>query len=323
MKPIVFSGIRPSGQIHLGNYLGAVKNWLELQKTCQCIFSVVDYHAITTPFEPQELKDNIYNVVLDYLALGIDPKKSILTVQSHVPEHLELAWILGTLTPKSLLERIPTYKEAVVQYPQYVNLGLLSYPVLMAADILIYKATKVPVGFDQLPHIELAKDLARRFNNKFGITFPSPEAVLTEGAKIMSLKDPTKKMSKTGDEGIALFDSPEVIREKIKRAVTDSGQEITFSPDKPAISNLLIIYQLLSGKPMVKILAHAKGMNYSEFKTELAEIVVESLAKFRAKRIKLAKNPGNIEKILADGAKKAKKIADKTMLEVKEKVGLI
>lgn len=324
----VFSGIRPSGRLHLGNYLGAIKNWLDLQKKHDCIFAIVDYHGITTPFSPDELRANIHEVALDYLAAGLDPKKATLIVQSHISEHTELAWIFGAITPVSWLERVPTYKEKIVQHPEHVNLGLLAYPALMAADILIYKSELVPVGEDQLPHIELTNDIAKRFNHLFsakggGNTFKPVKPLLGEGARIMSLKDPTKKMSKTGDEGIALSDSPDEVRRKIKTAVTDSGKEIVASPDKPAITNLLTVYSLTSGLPISKLEQRHKGRGYAQFKADLAETVVKFLEPLQKRRRELQKEKGYVEKVLRDGAKRAKPLAQKTLTEVKKKIGLL
>lgn len=317
----VFSGIRPSGRLHLGNYLGAIKSWLALQNKYRCIYAVVDLHGITTPFNPKEISKNTWDLLIDYLSCGLNPKKSLLIIQSFIPEHLELAWILGTITPCSWLKHIPTYKEKRAQHPEYVNLGLFSYPVLMAADILIYKSRFVPVGEDQLPHIELTNKIASRFNRMFGKTFPKVKAILTEGAKIMSLQDPLSKMSKTGDEGIALSDSPEEIRKKIKKAVTDSGDEIIFKKDKPALSNLILIYHLLSGLSIKNIEKKYKGKGYAEFKRDLAEVVIRYLKHIREKRKKLEKNPDYIEKIIKKSAIEAKKIASQTLLEVKKKIG--
>ncbi|MFZ5559844.1 MAG: tryptophan--tRNA ligase, partial [Patescibacteria group bacterium] len=257
----IFSGMRPSGQLHIGNYLGALKNWVELQKKNFSIFGIVDYHAITTPFNPKHLQKDVYNLVLDYLAAGIDPKKSIIIIQSHIPEHTELAWILSTLTPLGELERMTQFKEKAKQHKENVNAGLFCYPILMAADILLYKADTVPVGEDQAQHVELTRVLARKFNNKFGKTFPEPKTLLQKhGARIMSLTDPFKKMSKTGDESIILGDSPDAIRRKIKKAVTDSGKEVKFDEkNKPAISNLITIYHLFSGKSIAEIEKKYKG----------------------------------------------------------------
>lgn len=316
--------MRPTGQLHIGNYLGALKNWVELQKKANCIFSVVDYHGITTPFDPKTIKKDSMNLVLDYLGAGINPKKSIIMIQSHVPEHTELAWILGTLTPLGELERMTQFKEKSKQHKENINSGLFSYPVLMAADILLYKADTVPVGEDQKQHVELTRKLAKKFNNQFGKTFPLPETQLVKhGARIMSLTDPSKKMSKTGDESINLNDSPKEIRRKIKKAVTDSGKEIKYSKSKPAISNLLTIYHLFSNKSIKEIEEKYKNKGYEEFKKDLAEVIIKGLKKFQETRKKYEKNPQLVEKILNQGAKKAEKIARKTIKEVKTKIGLI
>lgn len=321
----VFSGIRSSGELHLGNYIGAIKSFLKLQKNHNCIFMIVDYHGITTPFNPKEVGKNIFNVALDYLAAGIDPDKSILAIQSHVPEHLELSWILGTITPVGLLQRIPTFKEKIKQHPDYINLGLLSYPVLMAADILIYKAGTVPVGEDQLPHIEFTNVIARKFNHQFGQTFPEVKAKLSNGSRIMSLTDPSKKMSKSlGPKTyIALNDSPEIIKEKMKKAVTDIG---TTQKMTPAAENLFLLLKIL-GKPghHEEFLAeHKKGIiKYSRLKEVLAEDIADYFAPFRARRKELEAKPEYVKEVLADGAARARKIAKETMKEVKEKVGLL
>lgn len=350
----VFSGIRPSGRLHLGNYLGAIKNWIALQDQHDCIFGIVDYHAITTPFEPEELRDNVRQVALDYLAVGLDPKRATLIVQSQVPEHVELGWIFQSIGPVSWFERVPTYKEKIAEHPDYVNLGLLAYPALMAADILIYKAELVPVGEDQLPHIELTNMIGKRFNHMFGSEigspttrrsnlqlFPPVKPLLTPGARIMSLRDPAKKMSKTlstsppargGDSGgvgaddsscIFLSDPPEAIRKKIKSATTDSGREITAQPDKPALANLLTIYSEVSGKSVKALEKKYKGKGYAEFKKDLAEAVVKFLGPIQKRRREFEKKKGYVEQVLEAGAKKARPLAQKTLAEVKKKMGLI
>ena len=327
----IFSGMRPTGKLHIGNYLGALKNWLELQKKHQCIFGVVDYHGITTPFNPKQIHKDTMEVILDYLAAGINPRKSIIIIQSQIPEHTELAWVLEALTPLGELQRMTQFKEKSEQHKESVNAGLLCYPVLMAADILLYKSELVPVGEDQVQHVELTRTLARKFNSKFGKTFPEPKPLLQKsGARIMSLTDPLKKMSKTNDEGIALTDSPEKIREKIKKAVTDSGKEVKFDEkNKPAISNLLTIYHLFSKKSIADIekkyknKGPAQAGRYAEFKKDLAEVIIKGLAPFQKKRKELEKNPQLVQKILAEGQKKAQKIASATIKEVKKKMGLI
>ena len=320
----VFSGIRPSGKLHLGNYLGAIKNWIELQnKAEQAIFAVVDYHGITTPFDPKIYHEQVMDVVMDYLAAGVDPDKGLLIRQSKVPQHTELAWIFNTITPVSWLDRLPTYKEQLAKSSKYNHMGLLDYPVLMAADILIYKSNLVPVGEDQMPHIDLTNEIGKKFNSMFGNTFSPAKAQLTEGARIMSLQDPKKKMSKTGDEGIALSDSPDEIRKKIKKAVTDSGKEVEFNPDtKPAISNLITIYHLLSGKDIKEVEKSYEGKSYADFKADLGEVVVDFLKPFQEKYAELKKNPDQVMSILTNSEEKAKILASSTLQEVKEKMGL-
>lgn len=318
----VFSGIRPSGQLHLGNYLGAIKNWIALQKKHQAIFAIVDYHALTTPFDVKELRANVHEVALDYLAVGLDPKRATLMVQSQVPEHLELAWIFSCISPLSWFEKIPTYKEKIALHPKHVHLGLLGYPALMAADILIYKADLVPVGEDQLPHIEMTNMIGKRFNNQFGKVFPEIKVLSAiRAGRIMSLKNPLNKMSKTGDEGIALSDSPDEIKRKIKRAVTDSGSTIKMDPKKPAITNLLTIYSEVSGKSIKALEKKYKGKGYGDFKKDLASAVIKFLQPIQKRRSKIGK--GEVEKVLASGSAKARKIAQKTLGEVKRKIGLI
>jgi tryptophanyl-tRNA synthetase len=324
---LIFSGIRPSGKLHLGNYLGAIKNWIELQDkpdTEMAIFAVVDYHGITTPFDPKIYHQQVMDTALDFLAAGINPKKSLLIRQSKVPEHTELAWIFNTITPVSWLDRLPTYREKLGETGgKYNHMGLLDYPVLMAADILLYKSNLVPVGEDQLPHIDLTNEIAKKFNSMFGQTFEPVKPHLAIGARIMSLQDPAKKMSKTSDEGIALSDSPDEIREKIKRAVTDSGKEIKFDPaGKPAIANLLTIYHLLSGKEIKETEDDYEGKNYSEFKSDLAEVIVNFLKPFQEKRKELSEDLVLVEDLLTESEEKAKIIASSTLAEVKQKMGL-
>jgi len=320
----VFSGIRPSGKLHLGNYLGAIKNWIELQdRADQAIFAVVDYHGITTPFDPKTYNKQIMDVILEYLAAGINPEKSLLIRQSKISEHTELAWIFNTITPVSWLNRLPTYKEQLEKSPKYNHVGLLDYPVLMAADILAYKSNLVPVGQDQLAHIDLTNEIVRKFNHMFGETFEPVKVHLSEGSRIMSLKDPAQKMSKTNDEGIALSDNPDVVRDKIKGATTDSGKEIVFDENKkPAISNLLNIYHLLSGKEIKEIEKMYKGKDYVEFKNDLAEVIVDFLKPFQKKYKELASDMHYVEKILTKSEEKAQNIARSTLKEVKEKIGI-
>ncbi len=248
----VFSGIRPTGDVHIGNYLGAIKQWIELQKEHECLFCIVDWHAITTPFEPQKIQKYIQELAVTYLAAGVDAEKNILFVQSHVKEHTELAWLLGTVTPIGELFRMTQYKEKSEKLKEQASAGLLNYPILMAADILLYQTDLVPVGEDQVQHVEMARNIAERFNRKFGETFKIPKAIIPQaGARIKSLSEPEKKMSKTGDSKgcISLFDEPKVIQKKVMAAMTDAGKEIRYDlENKPGISNLLTIYSLFSKK---------------------------------------------------------------------------
>jgi len=345
----ILSGIQPTGLIHLGNYFGALKQWLDLQKKNDCYFMVVDLHALTTPQNSIQLKQNIENAILDYLAIGIDPKKCTLFVQSQVVGHTELAWILGTLTPLGELERMTQFKEKSQQHKNSVNAGLFTYPILQAADILLYQADGVPVGKDQEQHIELARTLAHKFNLYYGLPtkdkellkllpknshmhafdppFKEPATILPkEGAKILSLNDPTKKMSKSlgADSYVAIFDKPEVIRKKIMSAVTDSGREIKFNAEeKPAISNLMTIYKLVCGMDYSKIESKFAGKGYGDFKKDLAEKIIEFLRPIQDKRLKLEKDKKKIlSQTLELGRKKAQKKADKTMKLVRQVVGL-
>ena len=353
----VFSGIRPSGKLHLGNYLGAIKNWIELQKSAQqCIFAVVDYHGITTPYDPKTYQQQIMDVVLDYLTAGIDPNKSLLIRQSKVHQHTELAWIFNTITPIGWLDRLPNYREKVQQVEEsrdeharsyQNNLSLLAYPVLMAADKLLYKSNLVPVGEDQLVHLNLANEIGSKFNHLFGEVFPNVKAHIAQGARIMSLQDPTKKMSKThsthsirpqggepveftgsgqaGDEScIFLVDEPDIIRAKLKKATTDSGKEIKFDEKgKPGISNMLTIYSLLSGKEIKKLEEDYDGKSYADFKNDLAEVVVDFLKPFQDKRKNLEKNMDEVMKMLTESEEKAILFASTTMNEIKERIGLL
>jgi tryptophanyl-tRNA synthetase len=324
MKPRVFSGIRPSGRLHIGNYFGAIKSWIKLQGEADCIFAVVDYHGITTPFDPKEMAREKYEVVLDYLAAGIDPNKSALVIQSDLPEHTELSWILGTITPVSWLERVPTFKEKIAEHPEYVNLGLLSYPTLMAADILIYKSNIVPVGEDQLPHIELAREIARKFNKEFGETFPMPKAVLSEGARVMSLKDPSKKMSKTGGEGILLSDSPEDIWKKLQPAVTDPARKRISDKGNPDVCNIYSLHKLVSAADEIKeINSSCRRAKFGclDCKKILAKNLGMEFEDFRKRRKVFEESPKKVKEILKNGAEKARKIAQKTLTEVRKKIG--
>jgi tryptophanyl-tRNA synthetase len=320
----VFSGIRPTGELHIGNYLGSVYQWVKLQDSNECFFGIMDYHAITTPFKPEEMEKNIFETLIAYLAAGLDPKKSTIFVQSHVKEHTELAWILGTITPLGDLKRMTQFKEKSKKHPEYINAGLLNYPLLMAADILLYKTDLVPVGKDQVQHVELTREIARRFNKMFGKVFKEPKVLLSEGEKIMSLQNPKKKMSKTDDPSgcIGLFDEPEIIKKKIMSAVTDSGKEIIFDRKrKPGISNLLTIYSLFSGKPIKELERKFKKSGYENFKKELSKLLILSLEPFRKKKKELLRREIYLKEILEKGRKRASFVAQSTIKEVREKMG--
>lgn len=325
-KPRIFSGIQPSGNLHLGNYLGAIKNWVKLQDKYDSIFCVVDMHAITVPQNPAELRRRTIEVAKVYLASGIDPKKSTLFIQSQLSEHAELCWILNTIAKIPELEKMTQFKDkAQKNDKESSSLGLFDYPVLMAADIILYDTELVPVGKDQKQHVELTRTLAERFNKKFGETFVIPKAYTTKTSEnIMGLDDPTKKMSKSAKSEynyIALSDDEETVRRKIKKAVTDSGSEIVYSDEKPALKNLINIYSLLSEISPKEIEKKYTGKGYSEFKTELANVVVSFMKPLQKKIGELSDE--KVLKILEDGAKKIQPIAKKKLEEVKEKIGFI
>jgi tryptophanyl-tRNA synthetase len=320
----VLSGIQPTGKLHLGNYLGALKNWVNLQDEFPnaCYYCIVDLHAITAPYEASELKDKVHDTALDFLAAGLDPDKSAIFIQSQVPAHAELMWLLNTLTPLGLLERMTQFKDKKNKHSSAINAGLLNYPILMAADILIYKATMVPVGDDQLQHLELTRELARKFNFTFGDTFPEPEARLTEGARIMSLTNPENKMSKSDSDRsfITLDEEPASITAKLKKAVTDAG---TGGALGPGVANLLTIMGVIDPKAAGELKKQAKDgtLRYSDLKTILAEKLADYLAPFRAKREELAAKPKYVWGVLADGREHAAAIATATLSEVKERMG--
>ncbi len=326
-KPILISGIQPTGKLHIGNYLGALKNFVDLQNSgrYKCYFFVADLHSITENYNPKEKPGQVLNLVLDYLSAGLSAEKSIIFIQSKIPAHSETAWILNTVTPFGELKRMTQFKDKSEHQRENINIGLFDYPVLMAADILLYGAEFVPVGEDQLQHLELTRTLARKFNKKFGGVFIEPKPLLTETPKIMSLDNPNKKMSKSMPEGcLFLDDSPEIIMEKIKRAVTDSGKEIKYQPEsKPAISNLLRIYKNLSGLPMKKIEKKYENKSYGQFKKDLSLVIIDYFMVFQKKKKLLSKNIKKIEKLMAAGNKKAEIVANKKMEEVKKATGLI
>src|SRR3989344_2808490 len=326
MKPILVSGIQPTGRLHLGNYLGALKNFVDLQNSGKygCYFFIADLHSLTEEFNPKEKPRQILELTADYIAVGLDPKKSEIFLQSLIPAHSELAWILNTLTPMGELERMTQFKDKGRAQQENINAGLFTYPTIMAADILLYGAQFVPVGNDQDQHLELARTLARKFNGRFGKTFIEPKPLHTETPRVMSLKNPEKKMSKS-DPASCLFldDSPEEIRAKIKTAVTDSGSDIKYDPkNKAAVSNLLKIYSSLADKPIEKLEKEFSGKTYSEFKTKLAETIVKHFADYRKKKKTLLEKPTLLRQTLRQGSGRAAKIAARKISEVKKRMGI-
>ncbi len=327
MKKRVFSGIQPTGNIHIGNYIGATRHWAADQDIYDNIFCIVDLHAITEPKDPAVLKTKTREVTGLLLAAGIDPKRSILFVQSHVCEHSELAWILNCFIPMGWMQRMTQYKEKTAKkQAEQVSVGLFDYPALMAADILLYRTDVVPVGEDQKQHVELARDTAQRFNNIYGETFVLPEPrIASVGARIMGLDDPTKKMSKSEtapNHAIALLDPPDVIRKKIMRATTDSQTTVVFDPTRPGIYNLLVIYQIFTGKKKEEIEAEFAGKGYGDFKKALAEVMIEGLRLLQERYQAVTADPAYIDNVLKEGAAKARPMAHKTLTEVQKKVGL-
>lgn len=323
----LFSGIRPSGVIHIGNYLGAIKNWVALQDEYKSIFCVVDMHAITTDFNPSELKENILNTAIIYLSCGIDPKKSLIFIQSQVPEHSELAWILGAITPFGNLGQMMQFKEKS-RGKKTFSAGLLNYPILQAADILLYKTEIVPIGEDQKQHLEFTRDTAIRFNNKFGEVFKVPEVyIIKETTRIMAFDDPKIKMSKSAESKynyISLLDEPDIIKDKIKKAVTDSGKEIIYDKEnKFAISNLLSIMSGISDLKIKELEKKYVNASYAEFKNDLVEELIKFLAPIQQKYEYYKKHINEVLEILEEGRKEAKRIAEKMMEEVREKIGFL
>lgn len=324
MKRRVFSGARPTGRQHIGNYLGAIQNYVALQDEYQCIYCIVDVHALTTHKGGKELQDNIYEMMLDWLAAGLDPEKSILFVQSHVPQVMELHTLLSMITPLSWLLRVPTFKEKVRGQPRDVNYGLVGYPVLMTADIVLYKAEVVPVGEDQLPHLELAREIARRFNSIYGDTFPEPQAKLTEFPLVPGL-DGMEKMSKSYNNDIELAASPEETRRQVMNAFTDPARRYHSDPGHPEICNIYRLHQFFNPDMVADISSRcsAAAIGCVECKELLAKGINDSLASFRDRRATIAARQGYVEEILADGARRAHAIAEVTLGEVKEKMGLM
>ena len=326
-KKTVFSGVQPTGKITLGNYLGAIKNWAPLQDEYRCIYCVVDLHSLTVAQVPAELRKNTMDLVALYIACGIDPQKSTLFIQSHVPAHAELSWILDTISYIGELNRMTQFKEKSRKHVDNINMGLMNYPVLMASDILLYQTDLVPVGKDQVQHLELARNLAERFNSRYSDTFIVPEGlVYKQGGSIKSLQDPTAKMSKSDPNDnaiITLMDDPDAIRRKFKRAVTDSDTSVIFSEDKPAISNLLTIYSLTSGESIADAEKRFEGKGYGVFKEAVADAVISVVEPIQAEQKRLLADKAYLESVLKQGAEQADRIAQKTLAKVYRKVGLV
>jgi tryptophanyl-tRNA synthetase len=327
MKPVIVSGIQPTGKLHLGNYLGVLKHLVELQNSgaYSCYFLIADLHSLTIEYTPKEKVEQIIDIALDFLAAGIDPKKSTLFLQSAVPAHTELAWLLTTITPFGELRRMTQFKDKSEHAPENINVGLFSYPVLMAADVLLYDATLIPVGDDQLQHLELARTLVRKFNSEFGKTFIEPKPMMTEVSRLMSLHDPEAKMSKSSPSGcIFLDDSPAIIKKKIMSAVTDSFTEVAYDPKtRPAMANLLHVYSAMSGKKIETIVDMYKSKGYADFKKELAEVVINALAPFQEKKKELRAHIEDVRTTLQEGAHHAQEVANKKLLVAKKKMGLV
>ncbi len=322
----VFAGIRATGRLHLGNYLGAIKGMIELVKGGQydCIFQVVDLHTITTPYEPESLKQDIHEVVLDYLGAGLPIDKCHLTVQSYVPEHVLLSYLLGTIYPVSRLEDLPTYKEKKQLHPKYVNMGLLYYPVLMAADILVYKGEKVPAGADQEPHLEVTREIARKFNSMFGQTFPEPTRFTTEGDHVPSLTGEGKMSKSVEGSYINLTDDLETIKAKLAKAPTDMGKG-TQVLKEGGVAALLAFVKLFEGKEKRQAYEKAylgEGLKYQELKEELAQAIFKQLAPIQEKRKYYEAHPQEVERILEEGREYCSRIAKETLEEVHKKMGL-
>ena len=326
-KKRVFSGVQPTGKVTLGNYLGAIRNWTPLQEQYECIYCVVDLHSLTVTQVPAELRKNTMDLVALYIACGLDPQKSTLFIQSHVHEHAELAWILDTIAYVGELNRMTQFKDKSRKHADNINMGLMNYPVLMASDILLYQADLIPVGKDQVQHVELTRDVAQRFNARYSDTFVVPETLLNKaGQSIKSLQEPTAKMSKSDPNDnalISLTDAPDTIRRKLRRAVTDSDTCVRHGADKPAISNLLNIYSLCSGESIASAEKTFDGKGYGVFKDAVADAVIAVLAPIQAEQKRLLADKAYLEGVLKQGAEHASYLAQKTLSKVYRKIGLI
>ncbi len=329
-KPRLFSGMQPSAEsLHIGNYIGALLQWKELQNSHDAIFCIVDLHAITVAQDPPTLRENTRRTAAQYIAAGIDPQVSTLFVQSHVAAHPQLAWVLNTITGFGEASRMTQFKDkAAKQGADAASIGLFAYPTLMAADILLYNAVAVPVGDDQKQHVELTRDLANRFNTRFGQTFAMPEPmILEETARIYDLQNPGSKMSKSAESGsgvVWLLDEPSVTAKKIKSAVTDAGREVRYDvAEKPGVSNLLTIFSVLSERSISSLEVDYDGRGYGDFKKDLADVVVETFAPVRARTLELLDDPAELDRVLAGNADRAAAIADVTLATVFDRIGLL
>ncbi len=325
-KKRVFSGIQATGSLHLGNYLGAIKNWVKMQEQFDNYFCVVDLHTITVPQDPEVLRNNIREVAGLLFAAGLNEKSSVVFIQSHVRAHAELAWLLNCITPMGWLHRMTQFKDKSEKQKEDVSVGLFDYPVLQAADILLYDTHFVPVGEDQKQHVELSRDIAQRFNYRYGDVFVLPDAMIPPvGGRVMGLANPEKKMSKSEDnknDAIFLLDSPDQIRSKLKRGTTDSMRDIKFDETRPGIYNLLTIYQLLTGKERSEIEEHFSGKSYKDLKEQLAEVVIESLRPLQERYRELTGEEGYLDEMLSIGAEKADARAEEKLRQVYKKIGL-
>ncbi len=326
-RPRVLSGIQPTGNVHIGNYLGAIKHWVANQDRAENYFVIVDLHSLTVPQDPEQLRSNIRELAGLLIAAGIDPGRSVLFQQSHLPAHAELAWILNCHIPLGWLERMTQFKDKVGENRERASTGLFTYPALMAADILLYDATHVPVGDDQRQHLELTRDVAERLNKQLGPgTVVVPEAAIPpRAARIMSLSNPAAKMSKSHGEGagtIMVLDDPDQIRRKIRRAVTDSENSIRFDPERPGVNNLLTIYQALVERPEDEVEAEFGGQGYGHLKNRVADALIEYLRPLRARYLDLAREPDQIDALLAAGAERAGPVANATRDRIYQRIGL-
>lgn len=325
-KKILYSAVQPTNKLTLGNYIGAIKNWCALQNEYDCIFAIANMHAITVRQNPADLRRNTLELLALYIACGIDPEKCILYLQSHVSAHAELAWVLNTFTYVGEMERMTQFKDKSSKHADNINMGLMDYPVLMAADILLYRADVVPVGVDQRQHLEIARDIAIRFNNIYSPTFTVPEGVYTKmGAKINDLLDPSKKMSKSSENAngtVFLSDDKDTIMRKFRRAVTDSFAEVKYDPEnRPGVSNLISIYCVFTGKSVEECESQFAGCGYGDFKTAVGEAVAEKLAPIQAEQARLLADKAYLDDIFRKGAERASAIADRTLAKVYKKIG--